>query len=374
MKKLSSAFLLLLVLCLITGMASASNITGKKEELSVLVNGVKVKSEDNHLFKSKVYVSVEEFADVLGQSYKVDKRKVVFNGTELKDTRKKAGGTTAEINELGNAAGAEQVTWDPSTQKAYVLVLPEGTVPLDGMAVVPAMGEHWANPEELPNGPIYGVHEGKLIFLEYMISQEDFAKGKSFNNLDGMKGLPSPAVVQSDIELVPHGHPGFEVPHYDIHMYFISDEEQHKIDTTYVELKNNKGEILGFAAFYQLGEQVFLKVFASGQTPGKHGFHIHQNQITNNDFSTAGGHFNPTSKQHGHDNPIGAHLGDLSNLTADKNGEIDEIVMLQGVSLEKGKSNSVLGKSLIIHAGEDDGKSDPAGNSGDRVVGGNIPQ
>ena len=44
------------------------------------------------------------------------------------------------------------------------------------------------------------------------------------------------------------------------------------------------------------------------------------------------------------------------------------------LSLEKGNSNSILGKSLIIHEQEDDGKTDPSGNSGDRIVGGNIPQ
>ena len=73
-----------------------------------------------------------------------------------------------------------------------------------------------------------------------------------------------------------------------------------------------------------------LKVNASGLTPGNHGFHIHQNPITNNDFTTAGGHFNPTEKQHGHDNPNGAHLGDIPNLVADKDGKINQTVIVDG--------------------------------------------
>jgi hypothetical protein len=36
-------------------------------------------------------------------------------------------------------------------------------------------------------------------------------------------------VVQTDVEFQPNGHPGFEIPHFDIHMYFISDEEQQEI-------------------------------------------------------------------------------------------------------------------------------------------------
>lgn len=102
--------------------------------------------------------------------------------------------------------------------------LPKDIVGVSG--VVPAMGEHWANPADLPLGPIYGVHDGKVIFLEYMISQEDFESGKSFVGLAAHPaGIELPAVDHTDIEFVPNGHEGFEVPHYDIHMYFVSHDE-----------------------------------------------------------------------------------------------------------------------------------------------------
>ncbi|MBW5446164.1 hypothetical protein GE107_08830 [Cohnella sp. CFH 77786] len=130
---------------------------------------------------------------------------------------------------MADAVHAQNVSWDKAKQEAYVLALPEGSIKISG--VVPAMGEHWANPQagDLPTGPIYGVYEGKLVFLEYMIAQDDFEKGVNHVNLPGMKGVPSPAVVQMDVEFQAHGHEGFEVPHYDIHAYFISDEEQQKI-------------------------------------------------------------------------------------------------------------------------------------------------
>jgi len=127
------------------------------------------------------------------------------------------------------AVGAQDIRWDTDRQEVYVLALPPGSVKISD--VVPAMGEHWANPQagELPVGPIYGVYEGRLVFLEYMIAQEDFETGKNHINLHGMKGYPSPAVVQTDFEFQPNGHEGFDIPHYDVHMYFISDEEQQKI-------------------------------------------------------------------------------------------------------------------------------------------------
>ncbi|MBW5447028.1 hypothetical protein GE107_13245 [Cohnella sp. CFH 77786] len=123
--------------------------------------------------------------------------------------------------------GAQQVSWNEENQEAYVLALPAGSIQLT--PVVPAMGEHWGNLQDLPTGPIYGVYEGKLVFIEYMIAQEDFIKGTSHVNLSGMKGVPSPAVIQTDIEFQEHGHEGFEIPHYDIHAYFITDEEQQQI-------------------------------------------------------------------------------------------------------------------------------------------------
>ena len=102
--------------------------------------------------------------------------------------------------------------------------LPKDVIGISG--VVPAMGEHWANPATLPLGPIYGVHNGKLIFFEYMISQEDFEKGVSFVSLAAHPdGVELPPVDHTDIEFQPNGHEGFEVPHYDIHMYFVSHDE-----------------------------------------------------------------------------------------------------------------------------------------------------
>lgn len=108
-------------------------------------------------------------------------------------------------------------------------------------------------------------------------------------------------------------------------------------------------------------------------TPGKHGFHIHENVFEGSNLKTANGHFNPEGKKHGLQNPDGHHLGDLPNLIVNEDGTAEATILIEHASLEADKPESLLGRSLIIHAGEDDEMTDPAGNSGDRVAGANIP-
>lgn len=149
-------------------------------------------------------------------------------------------------------------------------------------------------------------------------------------------------------------------------------EKSGKNETTYVELKNGAGKVIGHATLKQVGNHVKLKVKASELSPGKHGFHIHANPIlySAEGIPNFGGpenpHFNPTGASHGE------HLGDLPNLVVNKNGEVNQTIHLKGVSLIKEKTNSLLGRSIIIHQDADDGVTDPSGNSGPRIAGGNI--
>ncbi len=139
-----------------------------------------------------------------------------------------------------------------------------------------------------------------------------------------------------------------------------------------VSLVDASGTVIGQAKLSQAEKGVQVNLEASGLTPGKHGFHLHEKNFVNNDFKTAGGHFNPGSKKHGHDNPEGHHMGDFPNLVVAADGTLHAELTLEDVTLEKGKDQSVWGKSFIIHAAEDDYKTDPSGNSGDRIAGGNI--
>lgn len=105
--------------------------------------------------------------------------------------------------------------------------------------------------------------------------------------------------------------------------------------------------------------------------PGVHAFHIHTvGKCEAPDFASAGGHLNPASKQHGKDNPNGAHLGDLPNfeVVADGVGHISYAV--PDLTLGDGP-NSLFhpgGTALVIHANADDYKTDPTGNAGPRIA------
>ncbi|TMV47302.1 superoxide dismutase [Paenibacillus mesophilus] len=134
------------------------------------------------------------------------------------------------------------------------------------------------------------------------------------------------------------------------------------------------GKEIGIATLTPYSGGVTIEIEVSGLAPGKHGFHIHEKAFEGNDFKTAGGHFNPDGKKHGHDHREGHHLGDLDNLMANAEGKASLKANIEGATLDKDSGKSLLGRSVIIHAAEDDGITDPAGNSGDRIAGGVIPQ
>jgi Cu-Zn family superoxide dismutase len=132
-------------------------------------------------------------------------------------------------------------------------------------------------------------------------------------------------------------------------------------------LADPQGKEVGTATFEPADGGVRIDVRASGLSPGKHGFHVHAvGKCEPPDFKSAGPHFNPSGKKHGHDNPEGAHAGDLPNLdvAADKTGKATFVA--KGLAFDSLFAGS--GTSLVLHADPDDGKTDPAGNSGARIA------
>jgi hypothetical protein len=93
------------------------------------------------------------------------------------------------------------------------------------------MGEHWANPRDLPLGPIYCVMRGRVVCAEFMVSQKDLVSGRSFERLRFGLNEKQPPINHLELNFQPHGHEGFEVPHYDLHMYFISPEARFEEQT-----------------------------------------------------------------------------------------------------------------------------------------------
>lgn len=126
-------------------------------------------------------------------------------------------------------------------------------------------------------------------------------------------------------------------------------------------------KVTGVVTFTKVDEGVKVVAEIQGLTKGKHGFHIHEyGDCSGLDGNTAGGHFNPTSKSHGAPEDADRHSGDMGNIEADDSGQgtveyIDSTISLEG-------ENSIIGKAIIVHANEDDLKTQPTGNAGSRLA------
>lgn len=130
------------------------------------------------------------------------------------------------------------------------------------------------------------------------------------------------------------------------------------------------GQGAGTAKVTGKGDHLTLEIAVSGVTEGPHGIHLHTaGRCDAADFTTAGGHLNPHGKKHGADNPEGSHFGDLPNIQVGANGEGVLKTDLHGTRAEiLSELFDADGTAVVLHAGPDDYKTDPAGNSGGRIA------
>ncbi|WP_085991487.1 superoxide dismutase family protein [Oceanobacillus senegalensis] len=145
--------------------------------------------------------------------------------------------------------------------------------------------------------------------------------------------------------------------------------------TRSVDMYNGDGDMVGSATLNEMPDGVQIKLKLEGLEPGYHGIHVHEYATCEGpDFKSAGNHLDPEGKEHGLMHPEGAHLGDLPNIEADSAGLVDIELMLAGAKLTEGKKSILRGEgtSLIVHEKQDDGVSQPAGESGVRIMCGEI--
>ena len=143
-------------------------------------------------------------------------------------------------------------------------------------------------------------------------------------------------------------------------------------------LRDAGGRDVGSAEFRSANKGLAVRIRVSGLTAGSHGVHIHAigtcDAATTVAFSSAGGHFNPTSKQHGRLNPAGHHGGDLPNIVVDASGNGTLEAAAESLTLTDGIA-AILdadGSAVVVHANQDDERTDAGpsgpGNSGARVA------
>lgn len=126
-------------------------------------------------------------------------------------------------------------------------------------------------------------------------------------------------------------------------------------------------EVEGIVTFSKNGDNVDVTATVTGlNSESKHGFHIHEyGDCSATDGTSAGGHYNPKNMPHGAPTDASRHMGDMGNLVTDEDGVAtleytDTVIELNG-------PDTILGRGIVVHAGEDDFETQPAGNAGARI-------
>lgn len=130
---------------------------------------------------------------------------------------------------------------------------------------------------------------------------------------------------------------------------------------------NIKGNVL----FYQLNTGVVVRAEIFGLPQSTRGcdnpifaFHIHSGtECTGNStdaFANANGHYNPNNCEHPY------HAGDMPPLFSVNSNAFSAFLINRFTVCE------ILGKTLIIHSSTDDFKTQPSGNSGEKIACGKI--
>ncbi|MBL0421283.1 superoxide dismutase family protein [Ramlibacter sp. AW1] len=150
--------------------------------------------------------------------------------------------------------------------------------------------------------------------------------------------------------------------------------------TAVAHLRTPEGRPGGTVRMTETSQGVLVVAQVEGLgSPGPRGFHIHTagNCRPSTDasgrmvpFGAAEGHFDPgESGRHGPpaQPPTQSHAGDMPNLPVQADGRGSLSILNPNITLGPGP-RSAMGRSVVVHDKPDDLRSQPAGDSGARVL------
>ncbi len=121
----------------------------------------------------------------------------------------------------------------------------------------------------------------------------------------------------------------------------------------------------GIVTFEKTSTGVKISAEIENLSSKKHGFHIHEyGDCSSIDGTSAGGHFNPLNMQHSSPDSENRHMGDMGNLENDQDNPLTSMSYIDN----KIQLSHILGRGVIVHAGEDDFNSQPSGAAGERIA------
>lgn len=135
-------------------------------------------------------------------------------------------------------------------------------------------------------------------------------------------------------------------------------------------MEAKSGSSLAGKASFVVGEdgKITLTIAIEGVEPGTHAAHIHATgDCSAADGTSAGGHWNPTTMDHGKWGGEHHHLGDIGNIEAGEDGKGTITLTTDKWAIGTGADNDVVGKAIIVHAKADDFTSQPSGAAGTRI-------
>jgi Cu-Zn family superoxide dismutase len=151
-----------------------------------------------------------------------------------------------------------------------------------------------------------------------------------------------------------------------------SHGEASKVAVAALQAKSGSS-VKGWVRFEQVEGGVQVTARVEGLKPNaKHAIHIHElGDCSSSDGKSAGGHYNPEGHAHAGPEAEESHAGDFGNLQADHTGLANYNRTFADLSIA-GDHNPVVGRAIIVHAGEDDLSTQPTGNAGGRIACGTI--
>lgn len=146
--------------------------------------------------------------------------------------------------------------------------------------------------------------------------------------------------------------------------------QEQKEPTAVAQLQPRSGsKVSGNLRFTQFGDVVRVTGEITGHSKGPKAMHIHEKGDCSDDKAmNTGGHFNPHKLRHGGPYDPVKHAGDLGNIVFNDQGVAKVNFTVGDISVSKDRPDGIIGRAVIVHADQDDLKTDPTGNAGGRVA------